>query len=48
VSDTDLLIIVPWSVFAAGVVTVMVLGFTPGRRRPDWLFRRRRGKPRRH
>jgi hypothetical protein len=45
VSGTDLMVIVPWAVFAAGVITITVLGFTSGRRRPCWLCRRRGGKP---
>jgi hypothetical protein len=44
VSGTELMVIVPWAVFAAGVITITVLGFTSGRGRPCWLFRRRGGK----
>ena len=45
-SGTDLLVIVPWAVFAAGVITIVVLGFTSGcHGRPCWLFWRRGGKP---
>jgi hypothetical protein len=47
VRDTDLLIIVPWAIFAAGVATVTMLAFASGRRRPGRILRRRRGRPRR-
>ena len=44
-SGTDLVVIVPWAVFAAGVITIVVLGFTSGQGRPWWLIWWRRGKP---
>ena len=44
-SGTDLLVIVPWAVFAAGVITITVLGFTSGHDRPCWFFRRRSKPP---
>jgi hypothetical protein len=45
VDDTDLLIIVPWAVFAVGVATVAVLAYAADRRRPRRFFRHRRGRP---
>jgi peptidoglycan biosynthesis protein MviN/MurJ (putative lipid II flippase) len=46
VSNGDLLVMLPWFLFAVGLATVMLLAFTRDRRR-DSQLRRRRSRPRR-
>jgi hypothetical protein len=46
-SDSDLLVLAPWVVFAGGVVTLMVLAITRERRRHRFV-RGRRGRRKDH
>jgi hypothetical protein len=46
VSDVDLLVLVPWAIFAVGVAAVVVLAFTRDGRAGQFL-QRRWGKSRR-
>jgi hypothetical protein len=47
VSDSDLLVLAPWVLFAGGVVTLMVLAITRERRR-NRIIRGRRGRRKDH
>jgi len=47
VSDSDLLVLAPWVLFAGGVVTLMVLAITRERRRSR-IIRGRRGRRKHH
>jgi hypothetical protein len=47
VTDSDLLVLAPWVLFAGGVVTLMVLAITRERRRSR-IIRGRRGRRKDH
>jgi hypothetical protein len=46
VSGADLLVLVPWAIFAVGVITLIVLAFTRGGTSGRPTRRRRRSKQR--
>ena len=46
-TDSDLLVLAPWVLFAGGVITVMVLAITRERRRGR-VMRGRRGRGKNH